>query len=243
METKTAAFVAIGNELLSGEIVDRNAEFLIPLLRELGLALEAVFTLPDDLGVLEYFLRIISPKYDYVFTSGGVGPTHDDVTMEAIARALDRKLVVNREITEAIRHHYGDRTNEYILKMGYLPEGAEMIRGAGLTIPVVRVENIYIFPGDPGIFRRKILAIKERFRSSPFYQRAIYIRLDEGEIAGLLRGAEEGHRGVSVGSYPRYDESDYRVRIKLESKDEHLLEEAYQYILARLPGDAVVKKS
>ncbi|MEO6951869.1 MAG: molybdopterin-binding protein [Polyangia bacterium] len=237
----TAAIALIGDEILSGKIVDENAKLLISDLRELGVALRRVVILPDVVDEIAETVRTMSAGYDSVFTSGGVGPTHDDLTMEGIARAFDTTVVRHPQLEARLRAHYGARLEERNLRMAEVPEGAHLV-GAGddTTWPVVAYRNVYILPGVPQIFRRKWEAIRERFRQAPFYLRSVFTTLDEGAMAHHLDAVVAQFADVQVGSYPKIGAPDYRVKVTLESKSETDAKAATDTLVALL-GDGLVR--
>jgi molybdenum cofactor synthesis domain-containing protein len=235
-----AAIVAIGNELLSGKIADTNTPFLLRELRDLGLPVREVRTIADDIETIGATFREVAPRFEVVLSSGGVGPTHDDVTLVGLARAFGVPVVRDPELAAAIAAFYGPATNEAVLRMADLPEGTTLLRERGLIIPVVLVRNVYVLPGEPTIFKKKFLAVRERFRRDPFHLRKIFLDADESEIALALEEAERGF-GVAVGSYPRYDAADYRVMVTVESKDAARVEAATRGILDAIPAKAVLR--
>lgn len=235
-----AAIIAVGNELLSGKVADQNTPFLTKELRDLGMPLLEARWIPDDLGVIAATFREVAAAYEVVFSSGGVGPTHDDVTLAGIARAFDVPLVRHAELAHEIAKFYGDKTNEALLHMADLPEGALLVRDRGLALSVVQVRNVYVLPGVPRFFQLKFDAIKERFRRTPFHLRRLYTNLDEGDIAGHLEEAERRFE-ISVGSYPRYDGAEYSVLVTLESKAAARVEEALAFLRERIPPAHVVR--
>ncbi len=235
-----AAIVAIGNELLSGKVADTNTPLAISELRALGMPVLEARTIPDDADRIAETFRDVSPRYEVVLSSGGVGPTHDDVTLPGIAAAFGVPLARNEDLARAIAAFYGERTNEAVLRMADLPEGAVLLREPGLPIPVVLVRNIYVLPGEPTIFRRKFLAIRERFRRAPYFLRRVFTNQDEGEIASVLAAIEKEF-SVAVGSYPRYDVADYRVMVTIESKDRDRVDAAFAALVSRLERAALVR--
>jgi molybdenum cofactor synthesis domain-containing protein len=236
--TATAGVILIGDEILSGKVVDQNAQLLIGELRALGVALRRLTVIPDVLDEIADTVALFARSYDHVFTSGGVGPTHDDLTMEGVARAFGSRVVRNPALEGLLRGYYGDRLEERNLRMADVPDGAELV--AGEAWPVVAMRNVYILPGVPEIFARKWHAIRERFRQAPFHLRCIFTHRDEGAIAGELDRIVAHFPGVQVGSYPKLDPTDYRVKVTLESKDEGLVERATGE-LARALGEGVVR--
>lgn len=242
METKTAAIIVIGNEILSGKVTDSNANFFIKHLRDCGVAVKLVVTIPDEIPVIADTLRRVSNgNYDVVFTSGGIGPTHDDVTMAGIAEGLGVPLVRNPMFEKMLRDFYKDKVNEHLLKMADIPEGVELIPAPGLFVPVVKLKNVYIFPGDPTLLEKKFIALKEHFRVSPFYLKRLYTWKQEGDIAQLMHDAEAKFSDVSIGSYPLYANKEYNVQITMESKNESQLQQALDYFLQHIPQKDIIK--
>jgi molybdenum cofactor synthesis domain-containing protein len=240
MSVPTAAILVIGDEILSGKTEDQNARLLIGELRELGVALRRVLVIPDDLEEVATAVRELSLGFDHVFTSGGVGPTHDDVTIAGVARAFEAQIVRHPSLETRLRSFFGEDVDESRLRMADVPDGAELIAAEDMRWPMLAVKNVYILPGVPELFRKKFLAIRERFRVAPFYTRAIYTQQEEFDIAEGLRAVADAHPLVAIGSYPSYSSPDYRVKLTLESKDSAALESAAKNLLAILdPGKFV----
>src|SRR6476661_8840744 len=166
---KTAGIVVIGNEILSGKTKDENSPYLVRELRDLGVDVRRISVIPDELHVISDEVRNFSNLYDYVFTTGGVGPTHDDLTMDGIANAFTRSIRRNPELEIAIRRFYSPELIEGNLRMADVPEGARLVGDKAMLFPVVAVENVFIFPGVPEILQKKFERIKETFRELPFY--------------------------------------------------------------------------
>jgi len=234
MQQKTAAIVVIGNEILTGKSEDKNASYLIGELYKLGVALRRIVVITDDVNEIARTVRECAGGFDYVFTSGGVGPTHDDVTIEGIARAFDRRVVRVPELEGMLRGYFGEGINEARLRMADAPDGSELIRAEGLRWPVLATENVFVLPGVPELFRSKFDAIRERFRAEPFYTTAIYTREDEFDIAPRLDRVASGNPDVEIGSYPTFTREDYRVKITIESKREAAVERARGELLELL---------
>jgi len=237
----TAALLVIGNEILSGKVVDTNSPFLAGELRELGVDLERIVTIPDEIDVIAREVRALSNAHDFVFTSGGIGPTHDDLTMDAIAKAFDRKLELNQSMMERMERAQGSPPNDSQRKMAMIPAGAQVIDAGDLWFPVVIVENVHIFPGIPKLLQQKFRSIRERFRGIPFQLRRIYVTRRESDIADHLNDLLVEFPELMLGSYPRVEERDYRVLLTLESRDGDYLLRAEQSLLARLDADAIFK--
>ena len=240
MTQPTAAIILIGNELLSGKVADTNATYLIGRLRELGVRLRRVSIVADASQDIQTEVRFASDMADHVFTSGGIGPTHDDITVESIANGFEVRAVVNPDLEAGLRAHFGDRLTADHLRMARVPEGAHLIHGGKLRFPVICFRNVYILPGVPEIFRDKFESIAERFRGQPMALRSIYINADEGTIAQLLRDVE-GQHTVSIGSYPRIDDADHRVRLTVEGTSPLVVDRAADTLIAALRPSRVVR--
>jgi molybdenum cofactor synthesis domain-containing protein len=242
MQEKTAAIIVIGNEILSGKVVDTNAAFLCGELRSLGVALRRILVIPDELDEIAQAVRSYKPAFDIVFTSGGVGPTHDDITMAGIALALNRRVIRHPILEQKIREFSGDKINEARLKLAEVPEGAELVFAAGdMNFPAIHVENLYILPGIPEIFRDKFLAIKARFAVDPYFLRVVYTRSAESTIAQYLNRTLDAFPLLQLGSYPKLGDPEYRVRVTLESKDKDYVNRAFEHLVAQLPPETIVR--
>jgi len=238
---KTAGIILIGNEILSGKVADQNALYLCREFRQLGVDVRKISVVPDEVDLIAGEVAEFSRAYDWVFTSGGVGPTHDDVTIEGVARAFGRRVVREPSLVAALEAVYQSRINDARLKMAEVPEGAQLLASDHLIVPVVVVENIYVFPGVPEIFRRKFDAIKERFRERPYLIRVVFFGVGEGILAEHLNAMLERFPELLCGSYPEFTNPEYKVRVTLESKEREYLEAALHDLLARLPADAVLR--
>jgi FAD synthetase len=236
---KTAGIVIIGNEILSGKVQDANAAYLLHELRLLGVDVKKVSVIPDEVDIIALEVATFSRQFDVVFTSGGVGPTHDDVTIEGIAKAFGHRVIRHPELERLLRSRYGSELNEARLKLTEVPEGAVLIREDSLWLPAVAMENVYIFPGIPDLLRQKFESIKERFRDRPYFLRKVYVKEGEGNIAAFLHDLLREFPELMLGSYPDIHNPSYRVMLTLESKDEAYLHTALERLLAMLPGNSV----
>ncbi|MDQ3334324.1 MAG: molybdopterin-binding protein [Myxococcota bacterium] len=214
----TAGIVIIGDEILSGKFADENAAFLIGELRALGVELRRITMIPDDVDDIASTVTSFAGKFDYVFTSGGVGPTHDDVTIEGIAKGFGIAVVRERELEQRVRAYWAEKLAEPNLRLADVPEGCELVYGKDKIWPVVAVKNVFILPGVPALFKRKFIDIRDRFRSEPVMVARVYLNADEGDIANDLDAVVAAFPSVKIGSYPRFSEKDFRVLITLEGK-------------------------
>ena len=235
----TAGIVIIGDEILSGKFVEENAAFLIGELRALGVELRRITVIPDDLADIAATVRDASARFDHVFTSGGVGPTHDDVTMAAIADAFGTTVTRHPELEAKVRGYWKDRLADANLRLADVPAGAELVYGKDQIWPVVAYRNVYILPGVPSLFRRKFIDIRDRFRAAPVTAARLYIDLEEGELAPHLDAVVAAHPAVKVGSYPRFSERDFRVLVTLEGAEPDEVAAAFAQLAARLEGRVV----
>jgi molybdenum cofactor synthesis domain-containing protein len=232
--SKTSGIIVIGNEILSGKTRDENSPYLVRELRDLGVDVRKICVVPDELRLISHEVKDFSKSYDYVFTTGGVGPTHDDLTMNGIAAAFGVRIQRNSELESNIRNFYAPELIDGNLRMADVPEGARLLGGQGLWFPVIAVENVYIFPGVPEILRKKFDRIKETFRDAPFYLREIYLKADEGQIAATLHEVLAEFPNLLLGSYPYFDNRDYSIKLTLESKDSAYLERAHASLVSQL---------
>ena len=231
----------IGNEILTGKSQDENAIFLIAELHHLGVALRRIVVIPDELDDIAAAVSECSSRFDYVFTSGGVGPTHDDLTIEGIARAFGRAVVRNEELADMIRGYFGDETDEARMRMADTPDGSHLVCEEGLRWPVLATENVYILPGVPELFRSKFEAIRERFRAEPFHTSVVYTCEDEFDIASRLDHVAALYRDVEIGSYPTFTSDEYRVKITLESKNADSVKSALAALIEMMDPAALVR--
>jgi len=233
--------VVVGNEILSGKVQDSNAYFAARELRKLGVALRRIGVVPDEIKPIADEVTFCAQNFDFVLTSGGVGPTHDDITIEAIAVAFGRKLVIHPELERIVQEYYRGGANAAGLKMAEVPEGAVLNAVGDLRFPTVQIENVYILPGIPQIFEPKLMALAGRFATDPYFIRTIFTNSSEGVIAEHLNQCLSTYPELLLGSYPRIGDSAYRVKLTLESKDSGYLAKAFDHLMGLLPRDAVVK--
>lgn len=238
---KSAGIILVGNELLSGKVVDSNAAYLCRELRELGVDVRRITVIPDDVVVIAREVGAFSRDFDIVFTSGGVGPTHDDVTIDGVARAMGVGVVRHPTLVTLLESFSRGPLNEARLKMTEVPEGAELVEDETLRFPTILMRNVYILPGVPEIFRQKFEALRERFRGEPFHLRNVFVRIGEGTLADHLNALLRDFPALMLGSYPEFSNPEYRVKVTLESRDAGYVEQALAALLGRLPSDAVVK--
>jgi len=237
----TAGILIIGNEILSGKVQDANSPYLCRELRTLGVEVKRIGVIPDDVDVIAVEAASFADAYDIVITTGGVGPTHDDVTVEGIAKGLGRAVVTHPDLERVLQQLYPGNVNDARRRLALVPDGAELFGQPDLLFPVVIANNIYIFPGVPEIVRQKFESIRERFRDSPFFLRQVFVTVGEGAIAEHLNAVVRQYPDLLLGSYPTLNSTDYRVRLTLESKDRALLDKAFDLLISLLSPSSIAK--
>ncbi|MCB9834278.1 MAG: competence/damage-inducible protein A [Planctomycetes bacterium] len=234
--------IVIGNEVLSGKVEDINSTWLMAQFRELGAKVARVAIVPDEIPVIAEELRRFADLFDVVITTGGVGPTHDDLTFAAVAQAFGREMEHNTVLEKVIRGYIRDEIGPGYLRMAMLPVGTDLIFAGELPFPITRVENVYVMPGEPSVLRKKFSAIRESFREAPFHLRRLYTRLDEGHLADMLDQLQRDHAAVEIGSYPVYGNPDYQTQITIESKERAATEAAFAALVELVPADTVWRR-
>jgi molybdenum cofactor synthesis domain-containing protein len=238
---KTAGIILIGNEILSGKIADANAAYLCRELRTLGVDVRRITVIPDEIQLIAEVVAGFSRDFDVVFTSGGVGPTHDDVTLEVVARAMTVPVVRDPTLADLIRRYSRGPVTEAALRMADIPDGAELVGGESVRFPTVLMRNVYVLPGVPEIFRAKFDALRERFRDQPIHLKNVFVSIGEGTLADYLNRLLADFPLLQLGSYPEFSNPEYKVKVTLESRDRGYVEQALADFLARLPAEVVVK--
>ena len=238
----TAAIVVIGNEILSAKVTDENGPWLARELRALGVDLRRIETVPDEVPAIVDSLRRAIGAARWVFTSGGIGPTHDDVTIAAVALAFGRRVVADERILESLRAHFGERLNPARRRLAEVPEGAQVEWQPGSLFPVISVENVAVLPGPPVLFREGFSRIRDRYRTAPIFTRALYFGIGEGALAEHLDAAVARFPAVAIGSYPRFDAADHRVKVTFDGRDQAEVRLAAAFVRERLPPDAVLRE-
>jgi molybdenum cofactor synthesis domain-containing protein len=234
----TAAALLVGNELLSGKVHEGNLVELAKTLRSVGVRLRRVVMVPDDMDVIAEEIRALSAAHDVVFTSGGVGPTHDDITIEAVAKGFGVRALVHPEFEALLRAVYGERMTEGHLRMALVPEGAELVSHPETRWPTVLMKNVWILPGVPEAFRMKLAVVRDRVRGAEtFVTREVLTKMDEPDLKPLLDRVVAAHPDVDVGSYPKWFDARYKTKITFDATDPAKLEAALATFLAGLPED------
>ncbi len=227
-ESVTAALLIIGNEILSGRTQDANLQYIAKGLGDIGVRLREVRVIPDVDETIVETLNTCRAAFDYVFTTGGIGPTHDDITSAAVARAFGREIERNAQAVAIMEAQYEHgQLNEARLKMAEMPVGSELVLNPISGAPGFRVENVYVMAGVPGIMRAMFDEIKNELRGGPpMLSRAVVTDLPEGAIAEGLGALQDRFPDIDIGSYPFYRRRRFGVSVVLRGIDEEMLARA-----------------
>jgi len=222
----TAALVVIGDEILSGRTEDKNIAQVARWLNGQGIRLVEVRVVPDQEQAIADSVNALRPAHDYVITTGGIGPTHDDITVDSIAAAFGVPVIVHPEARAILEEYYRDRPHgltEARLRMARVPEGAELIPNPTSGAPGVRMGNVYILAGVPNIAAAMLAALDGRLEGGkPMVSVTVRAHVAESDVAALLKQVQDEHPGVSVGSYPFYKEGNFGADFVVRSDDEAL---------------------
>jgi len=238
---KRAAALVIGNELLSGKITELNVVVLARALRKLGIVLDRVLMIPDERPLIAKEVAALSATRDVVFTSGGVGPTHDDLTVDAVADAFGVAAVTHPKLEAMLRAYYRENLTEGHLLMARAPEGARLVATAEHPWPTIVKENVWVLPGVPQIFAMKMPVIAaELGGAAGFVSFATYTTLDEGPLKPLLDAVVAAYPAVEVGSYPQWQEPRFKTKVTFDGLDEARVRAARDAFAASLPSGTEV---
>jgi len=222
-ETVTACVLIIGNEILSGRTQDVNLNFLAKGLNEAGVRLREARVIPDVAEAIVAALNELRAKYDYVFTTGGIGPTHDDITSECVARAFGVPLVLHAEAKRILEARYRERgieLNEARLRMAHVPEGAILVENSVSGAPGFRIGNVFVMAGVPQIMQAMFESVRGSLKGGrPVLARTLSCGLAEGQLAKGLGEIQNRHGDVDIGSYPWYRRGAYGVSLVMRSPD------------------------
>ena len=203
--TPTACVLIIGDEILSGRTQDANVQFFGQRLAAMGIRLKECRIIPDVPQVIIDTLNTVRAAHTYVFTTGGIGPTHDDITTDCVAAAFGRKVVRHPAAVAAMTAYFGDRINEARLRMANVPDGPDvsLIDNHISVAPGYRIENVFVMAGVPSVARAMFEAVAPSLQTGdPVYSQSVDANVREGDIAAALERIQNAHPGVSVGSYP-----------------------------------------
>jgi molybdenum cofactor synthesis domain-containing protein len=234
----TAALVVIGDEILSGRTEDRNVAQVATWLNQHGIRLAEVRVVADDVAAIGEAVNSLRARHDYLFTTGGIGPTHDDITVDAIAAAFGVPVIVHPAARRILEDYYRDRPGgltEARLRMARTPDGAELLENPSSGAPGIRMGNVFILAGVPGIARSMLEALTGRLEGGrPVVSVTVGARAPESDVADLLRETEAAHEGVAIGSYPFFRDGRYGANFVIRSVDGELAQRAGVDLAERL---------
>lgn len=248
----TASIITVGDEILKGQTTDTNSVFLCKQLYDLGVKVQRVIIIPDELNVIAEEVLLCSKTFTFVLTSGGIGPTHDDLTYEGVAKAFKEPLVENKILLEILQKWCAtlQLDSNSIRKMSLLPKSAVLhypkmqTNAKRFFFPIVSVHNVYIFPGIPTYLEYSFNLLKDIFAPvipRKFHNKVLCLRIYEFEFTDSLNQAvKQFQNEVQFGSYPVVDNSNYKVKITLESESESCLIKAEAYLRSLLPPNSIV---
>ncbi|MGN6270674.1 MAG: competence/damage-inducible protein A [Sphingomonas sp.] len=224
----TAALVVIGDEILSGRTQDKNVAQIATWLNAQGIRLVEVRVVGDRTEAIVEAVNVLRARNDYLFTTGGIGPTHDDITVDAIAEALGVPVVYHPAAVAILDRHYarrGEQLTEARKRMARVPEGAELIENRMSGAPGIRIGNLFVMAGVPHITAGMLDALTGTLEGgAPLVSRTIGSWVAESEVADLLREAERAHEGVAIGSYPFFREGRVGANFVVRATDPALVD-------------------
>jgi len=228
-----AAILIIGNEILSGRTQDTNTSTLATWLNSIGVKVGEVRVIPDIEKKIIDTINLLRKNYDYVFTTGGIGPTHDDITAESISKAFGLKYEIHQEAFKILEAYYKEgEFNEGRQKMVWMPQNANLILNPTSGAPGFNVENVFCLPGVPSILKSMLGGLKNRIvGGDPILSKTISLRTVESEIAKSLTEVQENNQDVEIGSYPFFQAGKLGVSIVIRSEDQSKIESCNSQIL------------
>ncbi|HUC63325.1 MAG TPA: molybdopterin-binding protein [Alphaproteobacteria bacterium] len=238
-KTVTAAVLVIGNEVLSGRTKDANLAYLAGELNALGIRLMEARVIADIEAAIVEALNELRARYDYVFTTGGIGPTHDDITAESVAKAFGVRLLRHPEAVAILERRLAGRAplNEARLRMANVPEGGELIKNPVSGAPGFRIGNVFVMAGVPSVMQAMFQGLKGALvGGAPMRARTLVTDLPEGQIADPLGALQKAHPETEIGSYPGYSPTGFRVSLVIRSTDAGAIRRAGDELAAMLAG-------
>ncbi len=228
-ETVTAAVLVIGDEILSGRTKDRNIGYIAEYLTNIGIRLSEVRVVADEEDRIVEAVNALRSKYSYLFTTGGIGPTHDDITADAIAKAFDRPIDIDERAVAIMRTRYEPgRLTETRLRMARIPQGAEIVKNSVSSAPGFMLENVVVMAGVPRIMQVMLDDVAPRLKTGRrMLSRTVRVERPEGDVAPGLKRIQQDYLDVQMGSYPYFEKNRLGTNLVLRCTDAALLEKAH----------------
>lgn len=234
----TAAVLVIGNEILSGRTQDTNSNTIARFLAPLGIAVKEIRVIGDEEGEIVATVNVLRARYTYLFTTGGIGPTHDDITADAIAKAFGVSIDIHPEAFAALAARYearGEEFNPMRQRMARIPEGASLIKNPISIAPGFQLQNVFVMAGVPSIMQAMLEDVAPRLvRGAVVHSATVAAPIAEGTIAGALAAVQKNHPEIAIGSYPYYRADGYGVHLVARGTDKSAVERAAVDIEAML---------
>ncbi len=228
-----AAILIIGNEILSGRTQDTNTSTLANWLNSLGVKVGEVRVVPDEEKIIIDTLNLLRKTYNYVFTTGGIGPTHDDITAQSVAKVFNKKYEIHKQAFKILESYYKPgEFNEGRQKMVWMPEDAELILNPTSGAPGFSIDNVFCLPGVPSILKSMLGGLKNKIvGGEPILSQTISLKTVESEIANSLTKVQEQNKDVEIGSYPFFHAGKLGVSIVIRSENQSKIDECNSQIL------------
>ena len=238
MKNPTASLLVIGDEILSGRTRESNMHFLAIELSKVGIDLKEVRIVRDYKPAIISAVRTLSSSFDVVFTSGGIGPTHDDITSECMAEAFNRPIDINEDARDKLKDYYrglGTKLNSARLRMARIPKGAELIKNSVSVAPGFSIENVHVMAGVPKIFQSMVSSVLTTLKKGkPILSRTLKLFLPESEIADLLEKLSEDFPKLSIGLYPFDINGEFGVNIVARGECSKLIDQFFKNLETKI---------
>ncbi len=238
---KTSALIVIGDEILTGKVKDENSFVFAQAMFDQGVRVERILVIPDDIHVIARAVQEFSARYDYVLTSGGVGPTHDDKTFDGVALGFNVSIERHEEAVKYFGDAQraagrGETISDAQMKMLRFPTPCVVHFIEPLWLPLVVVKNVFVFPGVPFLFQTMINGFAHLFLGGKFYREIIFTDKSESKIAFDLKAVQDQYPDVNIGSYPQMSGTPYNVMVTIEGVEEGKVSTATSLLLPLIDG-------
>jgi len=239
----TAAGLIIGNEVLTAKVRDRNGALLIERMRAVGISLTGLWMVPDDVDAIVEALVLARRRAKVIVTSGGIGPTHDDVTVRAVAMALNREVTLVPEIVQSLERAFEGRpVPPEALRLAEAPAGSRQLHSPTIKYPVLACDDVFLLPGVPELFAAQLDVVLAGLEGQPVVTRQIFLDAHEHEIAPVLDAAALAEPEVEIGSYPTFNAADgYRVKVTVEHPERGRVDAMIERLVKHLPPASVLR--
>jgi molybdenum cofactor synthesis domain-containing protein len=227
------SLLIIGDEILSAQVVDENLQYMLKSFAQSGHTVSEVRFVRDSIESIAFAVKELSNNSQFLISSGGVGPTHDDITLEAYAYAFNEELYYHPFLEDSLRKHYQDKINSDALRMALVPSSTELIDQNGPNWPVLKIHNCFVLPGVPQIFKQKFDRLIHYLpKVNKINKTSIFVMCDEIYFAKILRKCLLKYPNILIGSYPIFGNKEYCTQITLKHTNSETVNEATNYLIA-----------